>query len=187
MATNNRRVAAYLPPEIDEAFTAFKIQRGLSTEDEPNQNDSQGLIQILSEFLEVSRESGYSVSYPVNAVTQDQLDSLRSELVSQIGELSSELSKAFKKIESLETHLKGDGLLTVKELAERLKIDPSTLSHWKGSGSRSKAPDQLLKATRDKDPDGIGWILVESVNKFKPERSLSGDSPSVSQFNLLNS
>ena len=47
MATNNRRIAAYLPSETDEAFKAFKIQNGFATEENPSLNDSKALIYIL--------------------------------------------------------------------------------------------------------------------------------------------
>ena len=129
MATSNRRVAAYLPPEIDEAFIAFKIQRELATEEEPNQNDSQGLIQILSEFLGVSRGTEYLVSYPADAVTQGQLDSLKSELVSQISELSSELCLTQGRLQALiDASVK---TVSNKELAQFIGIGASTLSEWK--------------------------------------------------------
>jgi uncharacterized protein (DUF934 family) len=48
MPTSKNRIAAYLPPEVDEKFQAFKQERGVG--------DSQALILILTEFLEVSQE-----------------------------------------------------------------------------------------------------------------------------------
>jgi hypothetical protein len=76
MATENRRVAAYLPPELDKAFLAFKISAGLATEDSPNQNDSKALVQILSEFLKVS----YSVTHSSDSDVMSLLSLLEQRL-----------------------------------------------------------------------------------------------------------
>lgn len=178
MATDNRRVAAYFPPEVDEAFKEFKIKNGFATEENPSQNDSKALIHILSEFLKVEHPATYLVSLPDNLVTTEQLSELESKLLS-------ELSKQVSRIDALEAGAQGDGMLATGELAKRLGISGSTLSHWKSTGKKGKTPDQLLKVTREKDPDGIGWILVESANKFKPEKPLPSSLPGVSQGNLL--
>lgn len=76
MATENRRVAAYLPPELDKAFLAFKISSGLAMEDSPNQNDSKALVQILSEFLNVS----YGVTHSGDSHVLSRLTSLEQRL-----------------------------------------------------------------------------------------------------------
>lgn len=76
MATENRRVAAYLPPELDKAFVAFKISSGLATEGSPNQNDSKALVQILSEFLQVS----YPVTHPGDSDVLSRLALLEQRL-----------------------------------------------------------------------------------------------------------
>lgn len=186
MATSNRRVAAYLPAEIDQAFKAFKIKNGFSTEDEPNSNDSKALIEIVKQFLDVEYQAAHSVSLPDNLVTQDQVEELRKDFDLKLSELLSESQKLSERIDVVESSTTGDGLLSVGELANRLGIASSTLSHWKSSGSKGKTTEQLLKATREKDPHGVGWILVESVNKFKPEKPLSSDSLNVSQGKLID-
>ena len=178
MATNNRRVAAYFPKGVDEAFKKFKIENGFATEENPSQNDSKALIHILSEFLKVEHLVTHSVSLPDNLVTTEQLGELETRLLS-------ELSKQVSRIDVLEAGVQGDGMLATGELAKRLGISGSTLSHWKSSGKKGKTPEQLLKVTREKDPDGIGWILIESANKFKPEKPLPSSLPGVSQGNLL--
>lgn len=100
-----------------------------------------------------------------------------------IGDLSSDLqSKLLSELPS-----EPPNTLTNGELAKRLGMDNSTLSHWKGSDpKRGKSPDELLRLTRDKDPDGIGWVLVPEINRFKPEKELPGSSTSVLQGELLN-
>lgn len=178
MATDNRRVAAYFPPEVDKAFKEFKIQNGFATEDNPSQNDSKALIHILSEFLKVEHSVAHSVSLPDNLVTTEQISELESRLLS-------ELSKQVSRIDVLEAGAQGDGMLSTGELAKRLGMPGSTLSHWKSPGKRGKTPERLLEATREKDPDKIGWILIKSTNKFKPEKPLPSSLPGVSQGNLL--
>ena len=96
------------------------------------------------------------------------------------GDLSIELqSKLLNELPS-----KLPNTLTNSELAKRLGIDGSTLSHWK-SGKKSKSPDELLRATREKDPDGIGWILIPETNCFSPERDLRNEQPDPFQGELL--
>ena len=66
-------------------------------------------------------------------------------------------------------------------------MDGSTLSHWKGlNPKKCKSPDELLQATRAKDPDGIGWIYVSEITRFKPERELPSNLPPESQGELLS-
>jgi hypothetical protein len=82
MPTENRRVATYLPKELDECLLAFKQDRGLN-------GDSPALIAILSEFFGVSQKVAHQVEPLVNKQEfEDRLLQLRSEL---LGELSSEL------------------------------------------------------------------------------------------------
>ena len=80
MPTQNRRIATYLPPHVDEPFKAFKSQRNIK-------GDSEALIAILSEYLQVSQE----VAYPSSSnllqrieVIEERLGSLKSELLSEL-------------------------------------------------------------------------------------------------------
>jgi hypothetical protein len=78
------------------------------------------------------------------------------------------------------------GTLKTGDLAQRLKIDSSTLSHWKSSGTKGKSPDDFLKATREKDPEEIGWIPIPGTSRFKAERELGSSSDSILQGELLS-
>jgi DNA-binding transcriptional regulator YiaG len=222
MPTENRRVAAYLPKEIDEALTAFKAERGLK-------GDSPALIAILSEFFGVSQKIAQPMQYQTDLVTIDrvkelidertyqlrdqvleiesilatklELSSARTSIFQQLqsesdsqaaigeleGKLLNDIEDLRQRVEALES-TKSTGLtLSTGELAKRLGIDSSTLSHWKSTGKKGKSPDELLKATRDRDPDGIGWVVIPETGKFKPERELTSDSQGVLQGSLLNS
>ncbi len=192
MPTENRRVATYLPKEIDDRFKAFIADRNLK-------GDSQALIVILSDFLGVSQKTAQvaqSVDYSLFA-TQEQFNELSAKVseVSDAVQKSSTpgaiLSKLLGKVEQIERRLESleagidkNSTLSTGDLAKRLNMAPSTLSHWKGKDPRkSKSPDELLKATRDKDPDGIGW-MVAGNGKFKPECELQTDSPEAYQSEL---
>lgn len=180
MATKNRRVAAYLPPEVDKAFIAFKIQRGLASEDSPNQNDSQALIQLLGEFLGISSQSGYLVSHDVEGlVTIKQLEALKAELEARMSELfdglSGELSDVKSKVNALKS---ADETLTTGQMADRIGVASSTLSHWK----KDKSPEELTMSIWEKDQDKkVRWLFVPSENHFRkeggPPESLQGSLP----------
>jgi hypothetical protein len=189
MPTKNRRVATYLPPELDDRLKTFIGERNLKGE-------SQALITILSEFFGVSYPVAQQVDYSA-FVTQEQFRELSDRLQGLIesNEKSSSpnaiLSKLLERVEQIESRLNNlescadrETTLSNGDLAKRLGIDSSTLSHWKSSGKKGKSPDELLKATREKDPDGIGWIIIPATGRFKPEREISFSSPVAHQSEL---
>lgn len=190
MPTQNRRVATYLPKELDDRLKAFIAEHDLK-------GDSPALIAILSEYFGVSQQIAQKVDYS-SFVTQEQFNELvfkvsevasvteRSNSLSNIiGKLSDKLMRLEERIEALEVIKDSTSTLSTGELAKRLGIDASTLSHWKSTGKKGKSPDELLKATREKDPHGIGWILIPETGKFRPERDLPDSSSSVLQGDLL--
>lgn len=208
MATKNRRVAAYLPPEVDKAFVDFKIKHGLATEESPNQNDSQALVQLLSELLGVAHQVEHSVSRQLDIGMAIQLQDLKAELVSQISELSSELLALRQKVDALtadqslgstlttaeeladtlpateglaDTPLTAEDLtdtLSNREMAKRIGINASTLSNWK----KNKTPEQMKEDIAAKDPDGITWVYFPELQQFKKE----GDTPGGLQSELFS-
>jgi metal-responsive CopG/Arc/MetJ family transcriptional regulator len=70
------------------------------------------------------------------------------------------------------------------DLAVRLKISSSTLSHWRSPGKKGKTAEEFLKATREKDPDGIGWEPIPGTSRFKPEREIGTNPTGVIQLRL---
>jgi DNA-binding transcriptional regulator YiaG len=194
MPTQNRRVAAYLPKEIDDRLKTFISERNLK-------GDSPALIAILSEYFGVSYLGTQKVDYS-SFVSQEQFQEL-SIKVAELFAITANTSKGsdqkfednvlVERIQHLENRLSKLESVTDKEitlsngeLAKRLGIDGSTLSHWKSTGKKGKSPDELLKATREKDPDGIGWSVVPETGKFRPERELPSGSLDVLQGDLLS-
>lgn len=178
MGTKNRRVAAYLPQAVNEAFVQFKIERGLATRQKPNRNDSQALVQLLSEFLKVAHQVEYSSAHSSQLVTLNQLKQMKQELVGQISELASELQVFKSRLDAEQTVRDLSGALTNGEMAKRIGIDPSTLSHWK----KEKSSQQLTEDIRKRDPEQIGWLYISEIGRFKKE----SDIPSELQGSLLN-
>lgn len=92
-----------------------------------------------------------------------------SGMFSPIGDVPADI-----KVNLIKTSPKG---LTNRDLAKRLNIDGSTLSHWK----KSKSSEEMLQEIRSRDPDGIGWIFNSETGRFVEEIS---SSPRMTQSEL---
>lgn len=196
MPTQNRRVATYLPPHIDEPFKAFKFQRDIK-------GDSEALIAILSEYFQVSQEVAYSSSsnllQRIEAV-EDRLSRLKSELLSELkAELQkpSQAKKGKDKSESLgesqsnllldsisseqlnmvhsvsdNPKLSGrstDGLssMTGSQLSKRFNLADSD-GVAKSKSHRKNSPEKFAQWLVAKDPDGISWEYHEDDKLYHP-------------------
>jgi hypothetical protein len=191
MPTENRRIATYLPKEVDEKFQAFKLERGIK-------GDSHALLTVLSEFLGVAELVAPSMPNQYQELSrqfndlQTELTSLESRLFSRLkSELLMELPKVLLLVvpESINDLPQSDDLsvifesgeltcLTGKELAERFGVASDTPNRWRPGKDRAKLPEKLLIDTRKKDPDGIGWSYLSEVDKFQSEKPLPDKSSS---------
>jgi hypothetical protein len=197
MPTENRRIATYLPREIDEKFKAFKLERGIK-------GDSNALLTVLSEFLGLTEVVAPLVTTQYEELSQ-QLEDLRSELTALesklLGRLRSELLDEISKVavpivsdsvsesvqiidRSSESEQGELTCLTGKELSLRLGLSSRTADRWKPGKERPKLPEKLLEDTRKIDPDGIGWSYLPEIDKFQSEKPLPGKSPNVLQGEL---
>jgi hypothetical protein len=185
MPTENRRIATYLPKGVDEKFQAFKLERGIK-------GDSHALLTVLSEFLGVAE----SIAPPMTAQyeelskqfngLQSKLTALESRLFSRLkSELLVELSKSSllaisdpvieisqSGVREAEFQVHELTYLTGRDLSLRLNIRSDAANRWRPGRDRAKLPDELLKATRKKDPDGIGWSYLPEIDKFQSEKPL---------------
>jgi hypothetical protein len=172
MPTAKHRIAAYLPPDVDEKFQAFKQERGIG--------DSQALILILSEFLQVSHQVSCNDSLNIEA--------LRSELLGEVevrfSELRSELfDKPLESVEIVQESLKEvrishDSLtavnvdfgmverLTIAEIADRFGCTPSLVRKQKSK--YKDEPGKFIIWSQSRDPDGRGWKFDEEAKVFAP-------------------
>jgi hypothetical protein len=172
MPTSKHRIAAYLPPEVDEKFQAFKQERGAG--------DSQALILILTEFLKVSQEVSQGNSRNIEALKGDLRSELLSELDFRFSELKSELlskpldslvvdtkltSELFSKsLKTVKVDVESTARPTIAELSARFGCDPSLLRKQK-SKYRDE-PEKFEAWSKSRDPDGYGWKFDEADRVF---------------------
>jgi hypothetical protein len=190
MSTKKRRIATYIPTEIEDKFQAFKKEREVG--------DSQALILILTEFLGVSQQVAYS-SNSLENVKNELLIELRGELLKEFmgfeqrfSELKSELlseSPEFlitkdvsdKEILVVEEDLKPIQLstnllvdnegITINELSERLSC---TTGDVKKERSRHKNdPQKFINWSKKKDYESCGWLFREGSELFYRVPSIS--------------
>ena len=192
MPTENRRIATYLPKEVDEKFKAFKLERGIK-------GDSQALLIIMSEFLGVAELVAPSMNIQYEEFSQQlselqtKFASLESELFSKLkSELLAELPKVPLLVvpesvselpqldaPSIASESEELACLTGKELSIRLGfVKSDTANRWRPGKDKEKSPEKILIDTRKKDPDGIGWSYLPEADKFQSEKPLPGSSPS---------
>jgi hypothetical protein len=177
MPTAKHRIAAYLPPEVDEKFQAFKQEQGVG--------DSQALILILTEFLEVSREVAHDRSLDIEVLKSELQSELLSELLSELNskfselkdELLGDLPKAnivgVGKVFPVENSDSLFELLVSRELAERLTIAQlserfgcdSALTRKQKSKYRDE-PEKFIAWSKSRDPEGRGWQFDEGAKLF---------------------
>jgi hypothetical protein len=166
MPTENRRVATYLPKELDDRLKAFITERNLK-------GDSPALITILSEFFDVSYSVAHQVDYS-GFVKAEQFD----DLVSKV----SELSKSFEKSkESGATNLLLGKLQRLESRIESLEnvTSPSQMDLLKFADSSlpSNLPGELPRVEQSSSPFKL---LRELVNKTEDKLQIVGDSNSQS-------
>jgi hypothetical protein len=172
MPTAKNRIAAYLPPDVDEKFQAFKEERGIG--------DSQALILILTEFLKVSQEVNRSSSLDIEALKSELL----GELDFRFSELRDELlGKSLRSVEITQESLKHvkishDSLKavnmdcdvierpTISELSKRFGCDPSLMRKQKNT--YKDKPEKFIAWSKSRDPDGRGWKFDEETKLFAP-------------------
>jgi hypothetical protein len=194
MSTKKRRIATYIPTEIEDKFQAFKKEREVG--------DSQALILILTEFLGVS----YQVTH-----SSDLLSELKSELLSKLQE---EVVKLEGRMDELKIELKSSLPFKeenhtssivlknekttpkkvkkeiIKELDSReiLSVSPQLLAPRLGYTTPQSLVNMKNKClsmqdfgekTRLKDPDGIAWAYVKKDGvrslEYFPQSELSSE------------
>jgi transcriptional regulator with XRE-family HTH domain len=185
MPTQNRRIATYLPKELDEKFKVFKLERGIK-------GDSNALLTVLSEFLGVTEsivplmntqyeelsQRFYGFQSELTALESRLFSRLKSELLAELptapllAASDSVIGPSQSADRSVEFGSEDLTRLTGKELSLRLGISSDTANRWRPGKDREKFPEKLLRDTRKKDPDGIGWSYLPEVDKFQSEKPL---------------
>lgn len=169
MPTDKRRIAAYLPEEIDKAFQQYKEERGIS-------GDSQAIVTILAEHLGVA-QGDYRSELPRPS------DEFKSELLSElIGELP-------KLLENLKGELLGElgGELAVSsgesedELLGKLRGElPYIFVDFVG------AAIEPLRERLDKHEELISNLKSELLNELEFLKTSSVAEQKESQLQEIN-
>lgn len=169
MGTKNKRVAAYLPDSVTEAFNQFKLKH--------QYGDSQALIEILSEFFGVSRTVTHSEGY-LSFVTQEQFseladkvalltDSIKSSSLSiDLGEPPESVQSLRDRVRSLE--LAFDSLQTDDAL-KTVNPNPGQMSLL----TYSKSDSPIEKGELDEDSTEVLPKLASSLPEPINGRSLA--------------
>jgi hypothetical protein len=203
MSTKKRRIATYIPTEIEDKFQAFKKEREVG--------DSQALILILTEFLGVSQNSAHS-SDSLKQIKSELFCELKSELLREVETLGNRLGEKIDKLRSelpneLPPEVKLENAekifdqqelgipvtpvvkaidasndskgLSGNELAKLLGVSGSTISSKKSE----LTPEDFFEWTKNlpSNTDKVGWI-------YKPKEKGKGvwyfpseNAPSLSE------
>lgn len=121
MPTENRRVAAYLPKQLDDRFKAFIAERNLKGE-------SQALVVILSEFLGVAHDSESFSS----SLLSTRVDAIEKNLAQLKGDLLRELHVQIASLRAdigneLSGELQSEPQVATSEALDPIQLDLSSV------------------------------------------------------------
>lgn len=194
MGTKNRRVATYLPPDVDEKFKEYKEQNSID-------GDSEALINILRDYLGVAHQEP-EVSYlllpdllkrvealeSAKFVTQDQLNDFKNDVRKDIVLAISTQSRPKEKTKPSEKTSEDDefnsssnssplqlGLVQKSENEDSISssgIQGKDLSKRLGvnpstiSANKNKGVSHFFEWSMEKDPDGKPWEYSEEEKLY---------------------
>ncbi len=190
MGTKNPKVSAYVPKAIKERLEAFRKERNEIPESKALTiilADYFGMAQLIDqvpegisvggvtlarmEVLEQQVQQLLSNKQSASSLPSESLDGLPvgiEGVVERIDEITKRLELIESQLSELKVEESEEESVSTAELAKRLRVASSTVSH------RKPKPD-FTEWTRSKDPDGIGWIVLKS-GRCKPETELPSNS-----------
>ena len=178
MATQNRRIAAYLPTEIDQQLKAFKIDAGLATKRNPNKNDSQALIAILTQFFGLDHEAPYASAAELRQQLADleaKLDNLSTALSEKIAHLETDLAdlkQSKPDIEEIEpTKPKPEPGATFSTVPGQLDLLDSISAQSGGNIEPIEVGESLLQASVIPSKLLKGLSAAQLANRFPVSRT----------------
>jgi len=178
MTTQNRRIAAYLPPEIDQKLKAFKIDAGLATKRNPNKNDSQAIIAILSQFFGLDHEAPYASAAELRQNLADleaKLDRLSAALSDKITLLETDLADLkpakFDIEETEPTQPMSEAGAAFSTVPGQLDLLDSFPAHSGGNIEPIEAGETLLQASVIPSKLLKGLSAAQLANRFPVSRT----------------
>lgn len=193
MATNNTRVAAYLPQDITDALNIFKIERGLIVPEIKDEkglraNDSQALITILAEFFGVSQE----VAHPSSLDLVKRIEAIEQKIEAH---LVSHSSEPLKKASPAKPAKVSTPIVANQLGLEVDKLDPDT-SPAKPDGQRWLSTSQAFERAKargcDRNKNGFkGWsqrrpeqcLELYQLRRIEPDGGRSRTAPGYEDMN----
>lgn len=189
MATDNPRIAAYVPKAIHDRLREFKEGRELKSE-------SQAITVALSEFFGVSQEVAYQSSSDLvqriealetsfirikdellNELTSELLKSVNSEASNELpGESQNELPMKqlelpSSAVESNELRSELDGNIQIEplsasDLSRRFGLDRSAVA--KAKSYYKNKPEKFAQWFQSHDPNGLNWEYRKDTKLYYP-------------------
>lgn len=158
MSTDNPKISLYVPPEIYERFREFQKEKKLSM--------SQAGIVILAEYFGIEKSTD---SNRAGGVTLAEFKKLK-EKVESIERLINEGREGVDQKETTSSSPEKIKAVAASELSqERFRMSKSALSSYK----RKHSSSELVAWTKEKDPDGIGWIYNSELRGYVPSADTS--------------
>ncbi len=178
MATQNRRIAAYLPPEIDQKLKAFKIDAGLATKRNPHKNDSQALIAILTQFFGLDHEAPYASAAELRQQLADleaKLDHLATALTEKIAGLENDITDLKQAKPDIEettlTKPKSESGVTFSTVPGQLDLLDITPAQSDGNIEPIDVGETLLQASVIPSKLLKGLSAAQLANRFPVSRT----------------
>lgn len=202
MPTDNPKISGYVPQAVYDRFKEFQKEQNLSMSQVVTiiLTEYFGLNQIIERTTEGTTIGG--VTYNWVKSLEDRIINLekeveqsnstselpREESIKQVEsqpnieiiknnnleEINSkqenaedEFIKTYELSAKMKAQTDGEEIWTPANLAKRLQVAASTIS-------RNKGKKDFTEWTREKDPEKIGWIILES-GQCKPEKPTSSD------------
>lgn len=189
MPTDNPKISLYVPQQIYDRFKSFQEERKLSM--------SQAGIVIIAEYFGIEETiKEITEGTTVGGVTLAEFKQLKDkidELEKQFSSNQQLLNKLTQTVEQTKTTSKP--LLSVQDksskpqlelISEPLSLKPIPASHLSSkrfglgrdtlaSYKRKHTASELSAWTKEKDPNGITWVLSSDKKGYVPENELSSE------------
>lgn len=156
----------------------------------PGESDNQTAQRLMREFLGLSTALSTEMSKASTPSLSERIEAVEDKLSSFTGNVNESFSRLQERIQALEAKAIAppptrqaenepdsprtvdndvdsvDTVLTAKELAQRLKVHPATLT-------KNRAKESFTDWTQGRDPEGKAWQYLPEVERYKPLRSRS--------------
>ena len=140
MATSNKKVTGYIPPELYQAFQQFVEKQGLPS-------DSAGLVQLMRDRFE----------QPVESVPLTRLERLEQEVEALKAVITPSTKPVKPESEVVPPPIEP---MSGRQLAKRMSCHHTTL--------QAARKGNFADWSHSRDPQGITWEYDEDKKQYRP-------------------